>query len=197
MEAPSGCCIQLHLHPACLPAFLPPCCPLPCPVVSLRCPPVAARMSVPSSSLDALDGFCVLAGSSSGPQCVLLIKQVLKHPHIFVFGELLDCPSIQQVTTHAPHRPAPQRTAPHSRARRAAHLRSAPQFPGPRVLTALPPSLPPCLPASLLLCSLAALTAAGHGAPALARPAAPVRVRHIQRLQRSNRHTARMKHVTL
>ena len=60
-------------------------------------------MSVPASSLDALDGFCVLAGSSSGPQCVLLIKQVLKHPHIFVFGELLECISIQQVTYSLTH----------------------------------------------------------------------------------------------
>ena len=60
---------------------------------------------MPASSLEALDGFCVLAGSSAGPQCVLLIKQVLKHPHIFVFGELLDCASIQQVRPHstAPH----------------------------------------------------------------------------------------------
>ena len=61
----------------------------------LLCPLPA--MSLPASSLDALDGFCVLAHSSSGPQCVLLIKQVLKHPHIHVFGELLECSSIQQV----------------------------------------------------------------------------------------------------
>ena len=71
-------------------------------------------MSLPASSLDALDGFCVLAHSSSGPQCVLLIKQVLKHPHIFVFGELLECSSIQQVaiSAHSTLQQTPPRATP-------------------------------------------------------------------------------------
>jgi COP9 signalosome complex subunit 7 len=55
-------------------------------------------MSVPASSSEALDGFCVLAKSSSGVQCVMVIKQVLKHPSIFVFGELLDVNNIQEVS---------------------------------------------------------------------------------------------------
>ena len=56
-------------------------------------------MSVPASSLESLEGFRVLARSSSGAQCVMVIKQVLKHPQIFVFGELLAEPNIQAVST--------------------------------------------------------------------------------------------------
>jgi len=47
-----------------------------------------------SAGTDALEGFVVLAKQSTGKQCVLVIQQVLKHPAIYVFGELLTEPSI-------------------------------------------------------------------------------------------------------
>ena len=50
-----------------------------------------------TSSSAALDGFLVLARASQGQACVMVIKQVLKHPQIFVFGELLSSPNIKEV----------------------------------------------------------------------------------------------------
>jgi len=47
----------------------------------------------------ALEGFEALVKSSPGQACVEVIKQVLKHPQIFVFGELLDAPNIKDLAT--------------------------------------------------------------------------------------------------
>ena len=44
-----------------------------------------------------LQPFCLLAKSAKGVACASLIKQVLDHPSIFVFGELLDMPSVKEV----------------------------------------------------------------------------------------------------
>ena len=75
--------------------------------VNTRLPP--SQRSVPpspsmssSSSSEALEGFCTLAASSSGAQLVMVIKQVLKHPHIFFFGELLQHKPVQDVS-HRTH----------------------------------------------------------------------------------------------
>jgi hypothetical protein len=43
-----------------------------------------------------LQPFCLLAKSAKGAACVSLIKQALDHPSIFVFGELIDMPSIKE-----------------------------------------------------------------------------------------------------
>lgn len=59
----------------------------------------AVSNSTTSSSLEALEGFALLCKSSSGLQCVMVLKQVLKHAQIFVFGELFDIPSIKAVRT--------------------------------------------------------------------------------------------------
>jgi len=45
----------------------------------------------------ALQPFCLLAKSAKGAACASLIKQVLDHPSIFVFGELLDMPSVKEL----------------------------------------------------------------------------------------------------
>jgi len=39
----------------------------------------------------------VLAKSSKGNDCVMVIKQVLKHPLIYVFGELLEQPNVKEL----------------------------------------------------------------------------------------------------
>jgi len=44
-----------------------------------------------------LEGFETLVKTVSGQACVEVIKQVLKHPQIFVFGELLDSPNIKDL----------------------------------------------------------------------------------------------------
>ena len=64
-------------------------------------------MSVAASSSEALEGFCTLAKSSTGSQLVMVIRQVLKQPSIFVFGELLDGKSIQNVRRISTARPPP------------------------------------------------------------------------------------------
>jgi len=51
----------------------------------------------------ALEGFEVLAKSSAGQACVMVIQQVLKHPQIFVFGELLDVPNVKDLA-NTPHK---------------------------------------------------------------------------------------------
>ena len=58
-------------------------------------------MSVAASSSEALEGFCTLANSSSGVQLVMVIRQVIKQPTIFVFGELLDTHNVKEVRQHA------------------------------------------------------------------------------------------------
>jgi len=47
----------------------------------------------------ALEGFEALVKSSSGSACVEVIKQVLKHQQIFVFGELLEAPNIKDLAS--------------------------------------------------------------------------------------------------
>ena len=51
-----------------------------------------------------LKGFLLLAKSAKGAACAALIKQVLDHPSVYVFGELLDMPNVQELagTTAAP-----------------------------------------------------------------------------------------------
>jgi len=68
-------------------------------------------MSSPSSSSspsgtsasDALEGFVLLCKSSSGAQVVMVLQLVLKHPALFVFGELLEIESVKQLE-HSEHR---------------------------------------------------------------------------------------------
>ena len=62
-------------------------------------------MSSSSEDGAALQQFCLLAKSAKGAGCASLIGQALEHPGIFVFGELLDMPSIKELagTAAAPH----------------------------------------------------------------------------------------------
>ena len=62
-------------------------------------------MSASSEDGAALQQFCLLAKSAKGAGCASLIGQALEHPGIFVFGELLDMPSIKELagTAAAPH----------------------------------------------------------------------------------------------
>jgi len=53
----------------------------------------------------ALEGFEVLAKTSKGNDCVMLIKQVLKHPLIYVFGELLEQPNVKELDKQPTLRP--------------------------------------------------------------------------------------------
>ena len=51
-----------------------------------------------------LKPFLLLAKTAKGAACAALIKQVLEHPGVSVFGELLDMPSVVALanTSHAP-----------------------------------------------------------------------------------------------
>mmetsp|Transcript_24251 Transcript_24251/g.34215 ORF Transcript_24251/g.34215 Transcript_24251/m.34215 type:complete len:264 (-) Transcript_24251:185-976(-) len=62
-------------------------------------------MSTDGAGADALEAFVLLAKQGKGESLVAVIQQVLKHPSIFVFGELLECPNIQalQGTPHQPY----------------------------------------------------------------------------------------------
>eukprot|EP00735_Rhodelphis_limneticus_P010433 TRINITY_DN3178_c0_g1::TRINITY_DN3178_c0_g1_i1::g.3566::m.3566 TRINITY_DN3178_c0_g1::TRINITY_DN3178_c0_g1_i1::g.3566 ORF type:complete len:276 (-),score=62.20,sp/Q55BD5/CSN7_DICDI/46.59/4e-52,PCI/PF01399.22/2e-10,Flg_hook/PF02120.11/0.022,RP-C_C/PF11800.3/0.13 TRINITY_DN3178_c0_g1_i1:205-1032(-) len=44
---------------------------------------------------DALDGLCILAKSAKGKACAHLIMEVISHPLVHVFSELLENPNIQ------------------------------------------------------------------------------------------------------
>ena len=46
---------------------------------------------------EAMKGFLILAKSAKGVACESLIKSVLDHPSIYVFGELLEMPNVQEV----------------------------------------------------------------------------------------------------
>lgn len=59
-------------------------------------------MSEKQASASPLEQFVLLAKSAKGAAAVGLIKQVLEAPGVYVFGELLDMPSIQEVCI-APH----------------------------------------------------------------------------------------------
>ena len=56
------------------------------------------------ASVAAMEGFVVLAKSSKGKGCVMVIKEVLKHPQIFVFGELLEQPNVKELES-SEHKP--------------------------------------------------------------------------------------------
>ena len=45
-----------------------------------------------------LEQFVLLAKTTKGAACSELIKQVLEAPGVYVFGELLDMPNIQEVS---------------------------------------------------------------------------------------------------
>ena len=49
------------------------------------------------SSTSPLEQFVLLAKTAKGAAAVGLIKQVLEAPGVYVFGELLDMPNIQEV----------------------------------------------------------------------------------------------------
>ncbi|XP_031351303.1 COP9 signalosome complex subunit 7b isoform X1 [Photinus pyralis] len=51
----------------------------------------------PSHSNNPLEQFVLLAKSAKGAACVELIKQVLETPGVYVFGELLDMPNVQEL----------------------------------------------------------------------------------------------------
>jgi len=61
--------------------------------------------SVYGGSTAALEGFEALVKSSSGQAVVMVIQQVLKHPQIFVFGELLEATNVKELanTQHKPY----------------------------------------------------------------------------------------------
>jgi len=44
----------------------------------------------------ALHSFLLLAKTTKGAACAALVKQVLDHPSIYVFGELLDMPNVAE-----------------------------------------------------------------------------------------------------
>ncbi|CAH1183196.1 unnamed protein product [Phaedon cochleariae] len=60
-------------------------------------------MVVDKSSLtgNVLEQFVILAKSAKGAACTELIKQVLEAPGVYVFGELLDMPSLQELANTA------------------------------------------------------------------------------------------------
>ena len=55
-----------------------------------------------SAGLEVLESFCLLAKSAKGAAAAQLITQVLEHPEIFVFGELIDCANIRAVSAARP-----------------------------------------------------------------------------------------------
>lgn len=57
------------------------------------------------SSTGPLEQFLILSKSAKGLAAVELIKQVLEHSNIFVFAELLDQPSIVELSNNADHEP--------------------------------------------------------------------------------------------
>ena len=58
---------------------------------------------------DHLKSFLLLAKTTKGAACAALITQVLEHPSIFTFGELLDMANVQQVRHHSWGRGKPAR----------------------------------------------------------------------------------------
>lgn len=64
-----------------------------------------AETNLAGAGTGALEGFQKLAEGSQGAACVMVIKQVLKHPQIYVFGELLELKNIQDLHTDAECKP--------------------------------------------------------------------------------------------
>jgi len=56
-----------------------------------------------SVGVAALEGFEALVKTNSGQACVMVIQQVLSHSSIFVFGELLDQPNVNDLA-NGPHK---------------------------------------------------------------------------------------------
>lgn len=52
------------------------------------------------TGLSSNEQFVLLAKSAKGPAVVELIKQVLAAPGVYVFGELLAMPTVQEVSSH-------------------------------------------------------------------------------------------------
>ena len=50
-----------------------------------------------SDDTKELNNFVLMAKTTKGLACAALIKQVLDHPSIYVFGELLDMPNVAEV----------------------------------------------------------------------------------------------------
>lgn len=46
-----------------------------------------------------LEQFCTLAKTQRGAACAHLIVKAISHKNVFCFGEMLDLPSIQTVST--------------------------------------------------------------------------------------------------
>lgn len=55
------------------------------------------QVGVDEAGATALTQFCILAKSTKGPACTSVISQALDHPSIFVFAELLDIPTVQEL----------------------------------------------------------------------------------------------------
>ena len=68
-------------------------------------------MSASAEDGAALQQFCLLAKSAKGAACASLIGQALEHPGVFVFGELLDMPSVKEARANSTtRRSAPRLT---------------------------------------------------------------------------------------
>ena len=55
-------------------------------------------MAEKSAASNPLEQFVLLAKTAKGAAAVGLIKQVLEASNVYVFGELLDMPNIQEVS---------------------------------------------------------------------------------------------------
>ena len=72
-------------------------------------------MSASAEDGAALQQFCLLAKSAKGAACASLIGQALEHPGVFVFGELLDMPSVKEARpSSTTRRSAPALPPPHT-----------------------------------------------------------------------------------
>ena len=95
-------------------------------------------------ALEDLNKFLLLAKTTKGAATAALIREVLEHPNVYVFGELLALPNVQEVCMRT------SRSAPaHAQAPRplGAGARTSPTPARPPPPPALPQ--PTCLPASL------------------------------------------------
>jgi len=63
------------------------------------------NVAMQGASTAHLEQFLILAKTARGSAIVELIKQVLDSPHIFVFGELLDLPTIKDMNDSAANKP--------------------------------------------------------------------------------------------
>ena len=107
-------------------------------LVFLFCSDPKRLQMAEEASTSALQQFCLLAKSAKGPACASLISQALEHPSVFVFGELLDMPNVQEVrvwrvssTAPSPsHHPLPPSSAvllpAHLHSHHGRHLSSTP-----------------------------------------------------------------------